>query len=88
MCSPPACLLTNRPKLLAVKPARAKKRLPHLLTDQELVVFYEAVSQARNPKHLIIIKTLIFTGLRNAELARVRLEDVDLDRWSNLHKGT
>jgi hypothetical protein len=26
-------------ELLAVKPARAKKRLPHLLTDQELVAF-------------------------------------------------
>jgi integrase/recombinase XerD len=67
-------------ELLAVKPARAKKRLPHLLTDQELVAFYEAVWQARNPKHMIMTKTLIFTGLRNAELARVRLEDVDLDR--------
>jgi integrase len=66
--------------LLAVKPAKVKKRLPQLLTDQELVAFYEAVWQARNPKHMIMIKLLIFTGLRNAELARVRLEDVDLDR--------
>jgi integrase/recombinase XerD len=27
-----------------------------------------------------MIKLLIFTGLRNAELARVRLEDLDVDR--------
>jgi len=28
---------------------------------------------------MIMIKLLIFTGLRNVELARVRLQDVDLD---------
>jgi hypothetical protein len=35
--------------LLAVKPAKAKKQLPQLLTDQELVGFYEVVWQPRNP---------------------------------------
>jgi integrase/recombinase XerD len=67
-------------ELLAVKPVKAKKRLPQLLTDQELIAFYESVWQTRNPKHMIMIKLLIFTGLRNAELARVRLEEMDLDR--------
>ena len=55
------------------------KRLPELLTDAELVAFYEAVWQVRNPQHMVLIKVLIFTGLRNAELAHVRLQDVDLD---------
>jgi integrase/recombinase XerD len=66
--------------LLAVTPATKGKRLPQLLTDRELVAFYEAVWQARHPKHMIMIKVLIFTGLRNAELARIRLQDVDLDQ--------
>ncbi len=57
--------------LLAVTPATKGKRLPHLLTDRELVAFYEAVWQARNPTHMVMIKVLIFTGLRNAELARI-----------------
>ena len=65
--------------LLGVKPTKAKKRLPQLLTDQELIAFYEAVWKARNPKHMVMIKLLVFTGLRNAELARIRLQDVDLD---------
>jgi integrase/recombinase XerD len=65
--------------LLAVKPGKVQKRLPHLLTDQELVAFYETVWQARDPVHMILIKLLIFTGLRNAELANVQLSDVDLD---------
>jgi integrase len=62
-----------------ISPAKVQKRLPELLTDHELVGFYEAVWHARNPTHMIMIKLLIFTGLRNAELARVRLQDVDLD---------
>jgi integrase len=28
---------------------------------------------------MVLIKVLIFTGLRNSKLARVRLQDVDLD---------
>jgi integrase/recombinase XerD len=65
--------------LLGVEPTKKGKRLPQLLTDRELVAFYEAVWQARDPKHMVMIKVLIFTGLRNTELARVRLQDVDLD---------
>lgn len=65
--------------LLAVKPTKKGKRLPQLLTDRELVAFYEAVWRARDPKHMVLIKVLIFTGLRNSELARVKLQDVDLD---------
>jgi integrase/recombinase XerD len=45
-----------------------------------LVTFYEAVWQSRNPEHMVMIKMLIYTGLPNAELARVRLQDVDLDQ--------
>jgi integrase/recombinase XerD len=67
-------------ELLAVQPAKKRKQLPQLLTDRELVAFYEAVWQARDPKHMVLIKVLIFTGLRNSELAKVRLQDVDLDQ--------
>jgi integrase/recombinase XerD len=66
--------------LLAVHPVKPKKRLPELLTDRELIAFYEAVWQARNPTHMVMVKLLIFTGLRNAELATVRVQDVDLDQ--------
>jgi integrase/recombinase XerD len=65
--------------LLAVRPTKVERRFPELLTDAELVTLYDAVWQARNPQHMIMIKLLLFTGLRNAELAQVRLQDVDLD---------
>lgn len=55
------------------------KKLPELLTEQELVQFYEAVWNAMDRTHVVMIKLLIFTGIRNAELANLRLEDVDLN---------
>ncbi|MDQ1328191.1 MAG: hypothetical protein QG641_1476 [Candidatus Poribacteria bacterium] len=49
------------------------------MTDQELTSFYDTVFRSRDRKHAVMIKLLIFTGVRNAELAKIRLTDVDLD---------
>ena len=65
--------------LLEVKSGKVKKRLPELLTDEELIAFYDAVWHARQPTHMVMIKLLLFTGVRNAELASVRVKDVDLN---------
>ena len=65
-------------QMLEVNVEKSRKRLPELLTDQELVAFYEAVWNARNTSHLVMIKLLIYTGIRNAELTNVQIKDVDL----------
>jgi integrase/recombinase XerD len=65
-------------RILEVTPEKGEKRLPFLLTDEELQAFYEAVFSTRNRTHMVMIKLLIFTGVRNAELASIRLTDVDL----------
>lgn len=66
-------------ELLKITPGKTEKRLPELLMDDELVAFYETVWQSRNAVHMVMIKLLIFSGVRNAELANVRLKDVDLN---------
>ena len=43
-------------QMLEVNFEKSRKRLPELLTDSELVAFYEAVWNARNPSHLVMIK--------------------------------
>jgi hypothetical protein len=48
--------------LLAVHPAQPKKHLPELLTDRELMAFYEAVWQARHPIHMVMVKLSRSTG--------------------------
>jgi integrase/recombinase XerD len=65
-------------ELLAVEPGRQPKRLPELLTDAELVALYETIWQAHQLTHLVMLKLLLFTGIRNAELVQLRLTDVDL----------
>jgi integrase/recombinase XerD len=65
-------------ELLAVGPVLRSKRLPELLTEAELVAFYDAIWHARQLVHLVMLKLLLFTGIRNAELVRLRLTDVDL----------
>lgn len=65
-------------QILNVKAEKSRKRLPELLTDEELISFYEAVWNAKNTNHLVMIKLLIYTGIRNAELTQVKIKDVDL----------
>ena len=65
-------------QMLEVNVEKSRKRLPELLADSELVAFYEAVWNARNTSHLVMIKLLIYTGIRNAELTNVQIKDVDL----------
>jgi integrase/recombinase XerD len=65
-------------ELLQVGPVPSPKRLPALLTEAELVAFYDAVWTAQHLTHVIMLKLLLVTGLRNAELVHLRLTDVDL----------
>ena len=65
--------------LLAVRPTKTEGAVPGTPDGCELIAFYEAVWQVRNPQHMVLIKLLLFTGLRNRELAPVRRQDVDLD---------
>jgi integrase/recombinase XerD len=64
--------------LLAINATPPAKRLPVLLTDVELVAFYNAIWQARQLTHAVMLKLLLFTGMRNAELVQLRSTDVDL----------
>jgi len=64
---------------LGVEVTRAPKRLPYVPTEAEIRAFYDAVWKARRAGDVILIKTLLYTGVRVAELVRIRIADVDLD---------
>lgn len=59
------------------RPSRTKK-LPALLSEAEMSRFYETVWAAADRTHTVMIKLLLFTGIRNAELAALTLADLDL----------
>lgn len=57
---------------------RKQKKLPELLTEKEMNKFYEIVWNSENTSHMIMVKILLYTGIRNAELVNIKINDVDL----------
>ncbi len=65
---------------LKVEVRAASKKLPYVPSEEEIKKYYEAVWQAKNTQHMIIIKTLLYTGVRVSELIRLKIDDIDFDR--------
>jgi integrase/recombinase XerD len=59
--------------------SKSAKKLPELLTEEEIKRFYETVWNSANRTHLIMIKLLLYTGIRNSELVNLTLDDIDLN---------
>jgi integrase/recombinase XerD len=56
------------------------KRLPYVPTEEELKRYYKLVWQTRNMKHLMLIKIMLYTGVRVQELVHMRIDEIDFDR--------
>jgi integrase/recombinase XerD len=56
------------------------KKLPYVPTEEEICKYYEAVWRSRNMQHVILIKTLLYTGVRVSELVHIKFTDIDFDR--------
>lgn len=67
-------------KELNVSVTTEAKKLPYVPTEAEMRKYYEVVWQAKNMQDMIIIKTLLYTGIRVKELIRLTVEDIDFDR--------
>jgi integrase len=64
---------------LAVEVRRTPNKLPSVPTEDELRRWYESVWQTRRGPDIVLVKTLLYTGVRVAKLVALRLGDVDLD---------
>ena len=53
--------------------------MPEILTEEELRNFYSVVWNVSNRNHVVMIKVLFFTGVRNSELANMTLQDVNIN---------
>ena len=73
---------------LDIEIPRAPKKLPYVPTEDELKKYYHAVWQSKNFQHMLIIKTLTYTGVRVTELLNIRITDVDFDACQiRINKG-
>ena len=69
-----------RTELEVEVPKSGHKKLPVVPSEAEIRRYYEVVWQARNVQDMLIIKTLLYTGVRVGELVNIQLQNIDLDR--------
>lgn len=62
---------------LALPPRKSEKRLPDILSPEEVARLFAA---ARNLKHRVLLETAYGAGLRVSELVHLRICDIDSDR--------
>jgi integrase/recombinase XerD len=63
---------------LGLKPSKSGRHLPQLLSDMELKSFFFAVDRTDNLGHQIMLRILLYTGVRVAELCMIEMKDVDV----------
>ncbi|MGG3871118.1 tyrosine-type recombinase/integrase [Brevibacillus laterosporus] len=62
---------------LEIEVPKASKKLPYVPTEEELKRYYEVVRKSKNFQDMMIVKTLMYTGIRVSELINIRLTDID-----------
>ncbi len=62
---------------LEIDVPKASKKLPYVPTEDELKRYYEVVWRSKNFQDMMIVPTLMYTGMRVSELINVRLTDID-----------
>lgn len=62
-----------------LRPAKKGRKLPRVLAADDFRKFYEAVDQADDVQHSLMLRLLFYTGVRVSELCNILVADVDLD---------
>lgn len=65
---------------LQIEVTHQTKKLSYVPTEEEISRYYKAVWQVRNMKHVLLIKVLLYTGVRVGELVKIELSDVDYEK--------
>jgi integrase/recombinase XerD len=64
---------------LGIEVTTTPTKLPYVPSQDEIRRYYQTVWTARRTGDIVLIKTLLYTGVRVAELTKIRIDDVDLD---------
>jgi integrase/recombinase XerD len=64
---------------LNITVTKTPKKLPYVPTEEEIKKYYSTVWQSKNMQHVVMIKTLLYTGIRVTELISVKINDIDID---------
>ncbi len=64
---------------LDLHPIKKPKKLPRILSEDDFKRFYNEIEKAGNLQHELMLKLLFFTGVRNSELANIKMSDIYLN---------
>lgn len=64
-------------KELNIKVQTQAKKLPYVPSEEDMKKYYDVVWHSQNQKHMVMIKLMLYTGIRVGELIKVKLIDVD-----------
>jgi integrase/recombinase XerD len=60
-----------------VKNTKGAQKLPFVPTEKELKTYYDLISSEENIQHMILIRTLLYTGVRVSELVNIEIHHID-----------
>ena len=63
---------------LGLRPPHGPRRLPRILSEDQLEKFYEEIDRAENIQHQVMLRAIFFLGVRVNELCRIEMGDVML----------
>ena len=66
---------------LDIEVSKTPKKLPYVPTEEEILRYYNVVWTAKNFQDMLIVKTLLYTGVRVSELVNIKLTDIDLNAF-------
>lgn len=58
---------------------KTPQKLPYVPTEEEIKRYYEVVWNSKNFQDMLIIKTLLYTGIRVSELINIKIEHINLN---------
>ncbi len=64
---------------LGIEVPRTSKKLPYVPSEEEIERYFETVWQSERIQDALIVKTLLYTGVRVRELVNIRLDNVNLN---------
>lgn len=79
--------ILNKRVLLRIKYSKTPKRLPVVLTKEEVM---RLIGVIENPKHKLLIELMYSAGLRVSELVHLKIQDLELEKnfgWVRSGKG-
>ncbi len=67
-------------KLCDLRPAKKGRKLPRVLSAEDFRRFYQAVDQANDVQHALMLRLVFYTAVRVSELCGILVAEVDLEK--------